>query len=111
LPPSATLSKTFARSVSSATTPVAAAAATAAAVPPSERIVRPSPAQAVGWLLGLGLGGGGGGDISPCEKDEEDGKVAGLASSDPAAADTPGQSRHQKKRKMMMMKKKKRDKR
>jgi hypothetical protein len=85
-----------------------AAAATATAVPPSERIVRPSPAQAVGWLLGLGLGGGGGGggDISLCEKDEEDGKVAGLASSDPAAADTPGQSRHQKKRKMMMMKKK-----
>jgi hypothetical protein len=62
-------------------------------------------------LLGLGLGGGGGcGDRSPCEKDEEEGKVAGLASSDPAAADAPGQSRHQKKRKMMM-KKKKREKR
>jgi hypothetical protein len=71
--------------------------------------VRPSPAQADGWLLGLGLGGGGD-DRSPCEKDEEEGKVAGLAPSDPAAADAPGQSRHHKKRKMMMMKKK-RDKR
>jgi hypothetical protein len=107
LPPSATLSKTSARSVSSETTPVAAAA-TAAAVPPSERNVRPSPAKAVGWLLGLDLGDGCG-DRSPCEKDEEDGKVAGLASSDPAAADALGQSRHHKKRKKKQ--KKKRDKR
>jgi hypothetical protein len=64
----------------------------------------------LGLGLGLGLGGGGGGDISPCEKNEEDGMVVGLASSDPAVADAAGQSRHHIKRKMMM-KKKKRDKR
>jgi hypothetical protein len=50
-------------------------------------------------LLGLGGGGGGGGGGSPCEKNEEEGKVAELASSDPAVADAPGQSRHHKKRK------------